>query len=66
MEYDTYKKAVELQDDLVELQAMLNAIPFPDRDTPDKLIISSPKLKTWLKTCIASKIRELADLFHKL
>ena len=66
MEYNTYKKAVELQNELAELQTMLNAIAYPDRDTPDKLIIRSPKLKTWLKTCIASKIRELADLFNKL
>lgn len=66
MEYNTYKKAVELQDELTELQTMLNAIPFPDKDTPDKLIISSPNLKLWLKTCIANKIRELGDLFNKL
>lgn len=66
MTQDVYDKAKSIQEDLTELQSMLNAIPFPDKDTPNTLIVSSPKLKIWLKTCIASKIRELADLFNKL
>lgn len=66
MEYNTYKKAVELHTELAELQTMHNSIPYPDKDTTDTILVRSPKLKKWLKENIEVKIKVLQNEFREL
>lgn len=66
MTQDVYDKAKFMQEDLVELGRMLNSIPFPDNAGTSTLYVNSPRLKSWLKCCIASKIEKVQIEFKNL
>lgn len=66
MTQDIYDKAKSIQEDLAELGKMLNSIPFPDNDSTSTLYVTSPRLKSWLKCCIASKIEKVQIEFKNL
>lgn len=61
-----YDKAKSIQEDLAELERMLNSIPFPDNSGTSTLYVMSPRLKSWLKCCIQSKIEKVQIEFKNL
>ena len=61
-----YEKAKAIKDDLAELERMLNSIPFPDSSGTSTIYVMSPRLKSWLKCCIQSKIEKVQIEFKNL